>query len=140
MQQNLNKAVSAYCMVPHCATGFSPSVLLYGGEAVTPYAVPFTRYTFEVQHQDTLSSHTKKMFKNHKGAFFSNHKFQLKMKKTFDLKKVGKKEVTKFQVGELLWLYVQRRIPDMKYNKAKGSNHSRLFLCQGGVCLSCHTR
>ena len=41
------------------------------------------------------------------------------MKKTFDLKKVGKKEVTKFQIGEFVWQNVQRWIPDMKYNKAK---------------------
>ena len=45
LQQNLNIAVKAYCMVPHCATGFSPFVLFYGCEAVTPYEVLFTRYT-----------------------------------------------------------------------------------------------
>ena len=39
----LNIEVSAYWMVPHCATEFSPFVLLYGFEAVTPYEVPFTR-------------------------------------------------------------------------------------------------
>ena len=84
LQQNLNIAVSAYCMVPHCATGFSPFVLLYGCEAVTPYEVPFTRYTPEEQYQDALSSHIEKMFEIHKGAFFSNPKYQLKMKKIFD--------------------------------------------------------
>ena len=47
LQQNLNIALSAYCMVPHCATGFSPFVLLYGCEAVTPYEGPFTRYMSE---------------------------------------------------------------------------------------------
>ena len=41
------------------------------------------------------------------------------MKKTFNSKKVGKKEVTKFQIGELVWLNVQRLIPDMNYNKPK---------------------
>ena len=61
------------------------------------------------------------------------------MKKTFDLKKVSKREVTKKQIGELVWLSVQRLIPDMKYNKAKWVDHARLFLYQGGVCLSCHT-
>ena len=59
------------------------------------------------------------MFELHKGAFFSNRKYQLKMNKTFDLKKVGKKEVIKFQVRELIWLNVQRQIPGMKYNKVK---------------------
>ena len=43
LQQNLNTAVSAFCMVPHCATRFSPFVLLYGCEAVTPEEFLFTR-------------------------------------------------------------------------------------------------
>ena len=81
LQRNLNIAVSAYCMVPHCATGFSPFVLLYGFEAVTPYKVLFTRYTSEEQYQDTLSSHIEKMFEIHKGAFFSNRKYQLKRRR-----------------------------------------------------------
>ena len=72
LQWNLNIAASAYCMVPHCATGFSPFVLLYGCEAVTPYEVLFTRYDSEEQYQNALSSHIKKMFKIHKKAFFSN--------------------------------------------------------------------
>lgn len=67
LQRNLNIAVSAYCMVPHCATGFSPFVLLYGLEAVTPYEVPFTRYTSEEQYQDTLSSYIIKWLKYSKG-------------------------------------------------------------------------
>ena len=104
LQWNLNIAVSAYCMVPHCATGFSPFVLLYGCEAVTPYEVLFTRYTSDEHYQDTLSSCIEKMFKIHKRAFFSNHKYQLKRKKTSNLKKVGKKEVAKFQIRELVGL------------------------------------
>ena len=32
LQQNLNIAVSSYWIVPHCATGLSPFVLLYGCE------------------------------------------------------------------------------------------------------------
>ena len=46
------------------------------------------------------------MYEINKEAFFSNCKYQLKMKKTFDSKKVGKKEVTKFQIGEFVWLNV----------------------------------
>ena len=121
-------------MVSHCATGFSPFVLLYGCEAVTPYEVPFTRYTSEEQYQDALSSHIEKMFEIHKGAFFSNCKYQLKMKKTFDLKKVGKKEVTKSQIGELVWLNVQRQIPDIKYNKAKWVGPCKIVsMSRGGL-------
>ena len=75
LQRNLNLAVSAYCMVLNCATGFSPFVLLNGREAVTLYEVPFTRYTSEEQYQDALSSHIEKMFEIHKGAFFSNRKY-----------------------------------------------------------------
>ena len=43
----------------------------------------------------------------------------MKMKETFDKKKVGCKEVDEFQTGELVWFNVQRWMPDMKYNKAK---------------------
>ena len=82
LQHNLNIAVGAYFMVPNCATGFSPFVLLYGCEAVTPYEVPFTWSASEEQYQDALSSHIEKMFEIHKGAFFSKHKNQLKIKKT----------------------------------------------------------
>ena len=60
------------------------------------------------------------------------------MKKTFDskkvVKKVVKKEVTKFQIGELLWLNVQRRIPDMKYNKAKWIRPCKIVsMSRGGL-------
>ena len=87
LQRNLNIAVSAYCMVPHRATGFSPFMLLYGCKAVTPYKIPFTRYTLEEQYQEALSSHTKKMFKICQGAYLSNRRYQIKMKETFDKKK-----------------------------------------------------
>ena len=106
-------------MVPHRATGFSPFVLLYGHEAITPYEIPSTRYASEELYQDALSSHIKKMFEIYTGAFLTNRRYQLKMKETFDKKKVGRKDVDKFQTGELVWFNVQRRMPDMKYNKAK---------------------
>ena len=79
------------------------------------------------------------MFEIHKGAFFSNHKYQLKTKKTFDSKKVSKKEVAKLQVAEILWLNVQRRIPDMKYNKAKWVGPCKIVsMSRGGLFeLSC---
>ena len=69
LQRNLNIAVSAYCMVPHRATGFSPFVLLYGCEAVTPYEILFTRYALEEQYQEALSSHIEKMFRSIKELF-----------------------------------------------------------------------
>ena len=59
------------------------------------------------------------MFEIHTGAFLSNRRYQLKMKETFDKKKVGRKDVDEFQTGELVWFNVRRRMPDMKYNKAK---------------------
>ena len=71
LNRNLNIAVSAYQKVPHRATSFLPIVLLYGCEAITPYEIPFTRYTLEEQYQDALRSHIKKMFKIHQGAFLS---------------------------------------------------------------------
>ena len=40
------------------------------------------------------------------------------MKETFDRRKAHK-EIVEFQIGELVWFNIQRRIPDMKYNKAK---------------------
>ena len=82
-QRNLNIAVSAYCMIPHRAAGFSPFVLLYGCEAVTPNEITFTRYALEEQYQEALSSHIKKMFEIHQGAFLSNRQYQVKMKDTF---------------------------------------------------------
>ena len=61
------------------------------------------------------------------------------MKKTFDSKKVGKKEVTKFQVGELVWLNVQRQISDMKNNKVKWVGPCKIVsMSRGGLFeLSC---
>ena len=50
------------------------------------------------------------MFEIHKGDFISNRHYQLKMKETFDKKKVGHKDVDKFQTGELMWFNVQRRM------------------------------
>ena len=54
------------------------------------------------------------------------------MKDTFDKKKVGCKAINEFQVGELVWFNVQRRMPDMKYNKAKWIGHVRYFQCWTG--------
>ena len=119
IQRNFNIARSANCMVPHRNTGFSPFVLLYGCEAVTPYEIPFTRYTLEEQYHEALSSHIKKMFEIHHGAFFSNRRYQVKMKNTFDKKKVGCKDVDKFQIGEHVWIKAQGQMPNMKYNKVK---------------------
>ena len=121
-------------MFPHRATGFSPFVLLYGCEAVTPYEIPFTRYNSEEQYQEALSSHIKKMFEIHQGAFLSNRQYQVKMKDTFDKKKVGRKDVNKFQIGELVWFGVQRRLPDMKYNKAKWAAPCKVVsMSKGGL-------
>ena len=59
------------------------------------------------------------MSEPHQGAFVLNRRYHIKMKETFNNKKVGCKEVYKFQTGELVWFNAQRRMPDMKYNKAK---------------------
>ena len=67
-------------MVPHRATSFSPFVLLYNFEAITPYEIPFTRYVLEELYQDALSSHIEKIVEIHKGAFLLNRHYQLKMK------------------------------------------------------------
>ena len=56
----------------------------------------------------------------------------MKMKETFDKKKVGCKEVDKFQIGELVWFNVQRRMPDMKYNKAKWIGPCKVVLVSDG--------
>ena len=47
------------------------------------------------------------MFEIHKGAFLSNRRLQIKMKETFDKKKSELKEVTEFQMGELMWFNLQ---------------------------------
>ena len=60
----------------------------------------------EEQYQNTLISHIIKMFELHQGAFLSNRHYQMKMKETFDKKKVGHKKVYKFQTGELVWFNV----------------------------------
>ena len=75
LQRNLNIAVSAYWMVPHRATGFSPFVLLFCCEAITPYEILFTKYTLEEKYQDTLSSHILKIFEPHQVAFLSNKRY-----------------------------------------------------------------
>ena len=129
----MNVAVSTYRMVPHRATGFSLFVLLYGCEAFTPYEILFTWYDSEEQYQDALSSHIEKMFELHKRAFFSNRKYQMKMKETFDRRKVHK-EIVEFQIGELVWFNIRRQIPDMKYNKAKWVGPCKIVsISKGGL-------
>ena len=91
----MNVAVSAYRMVPHRTTGFLPFVLLYGREAITPYEIPFTWYDSEEQYQDALSSHIEKMFELHERAFFKNRKYQMKMKETFNRRKI-REEIVEF--------------------------------------------
>ena len=76
------------------------------------------------------------MFEIHTGAFLSNRPCQLILKETFDKKKVGRKDVDKFQTGELIWFKVQRRMPDMKYNKAKRIGPCKVFSVLDRVCLS----
>ena len=77
------------------------------------------------------------MFEIHTGAFLSNRRYQLKMKETFDKKKVGHKDVDKFQTGELVWFNIQRRMPDMKYNKAKWIGPCKVVSVLDRVCSSC---
>ena len=67
----------------------------------------------------------RKIFELHKRAFFRDRKYQMKMKETFDRRKVHK-EIDKFQIGELVWFNIQRQIPDMKYNKAKWIGHRKV--------------
>ena len=54
------------------------------------------------------------------------------MKDTFNKKKVGCKDVDKFQIGELVWFNVQRWMPDMKYNKAKWTGPCKVVSMLGG--------
>ena len=49
------------------------------------------------------------MFEIHQGAFFSNIRYQIKMKETFDKKKVGCKDVDKFQIKRLCGLTFKDR-------------------------------
>ena len=100
-------------------------MLLYGCEAITPYEILFTRYVLEELYQDAFSSHIEKIIEIHKGAFLSNKCYQLKKKETFDKKKVGCKEVDEFQIGELVWLNVQIRMPDIKTIRPNGLDHAR---------------
>ena len=94
-------------------------MLIYGCESIIPYEIPFNRFVSQELYQDALSFYIKKMFEFYKGAFLLNRGYQMKMKKTFDKKKVGFKDAGKFQTGELLWFNIQRQLLDMKYNKVK---------------------
>ena len=62
------------------------------------------------------------------------------MKDTFDKNKVGCKDVKEFQIGELVWFNVQRRLPDMKYNKAKWVGPCKEVSMSRGDCSSCHMK
>ena len=72
------------------------------------------------------------MFEIHQGAFLSNRRCQVNMKDTFEKKKVGCKDVKKFQIEELKWFNLQRRTPDMKYNKAKWVGPCKVILVSNG--------
>ena len=75
LQRSLNIAVSAYCMVPHRATVFSPFVLLYGCEAVTPYEILITSMGWRNSAKMPLVLTSTKMFEIHQRAFLSNRRY-----------------------------------------------------------------
>ena len=64
----------------------------------------------------------------------------MKMKETFDKKKVGCKEVNKFHTGPTCVVYRTKRMPDMKINKAKWIGPCKVVSVLDGICLSSHTK
>ena len=109
----LQIAVSAYWMVPHKPTGFSPFQLLYGRDPLMPEEILQTIFKSDEDYEIALSSHIQNMIELNQQAIKSNQQSQEKTKKWFNRKFVRKK-TTIFQIGDLVLSNVKNRFKDLK--------------------------
>lgn len=115
----LHIAVSAYRMVPHRETGFSPFIMLYGRESILPQEIQYTKFQTIEDHEKAVENHIRKMLSIHEVALKKRIEYQSKMKAYHDDKKIGHKEVQDFPLESLVWVNIERQKLVKKKGEAK---------------------
>lgn len=119
LKRFLNIAASAYRMVPHRSNGISPFVMMYGREPIMPEEINFIKFKEIEDYNRAVFNHIQNLLEIHELALNRQKIYVEGMKRQFNLKKVGTREVTDFKVGDLVWINVHRRLK----SKGKGGLH-----------------
>ena len=100
----LGMAVAAIRMVPSRATGFLPFKLLYGREGLVPDEISHVEFSTEDDYNLAVENHIEQLVETHNQAMSNDRSYHEKMKLAFDKKKVGKRLVTNFILGDHVWM------------------------------------
>ena len=100
----LGMAVAAIRMVPSRATGFLPFKLLYGREGLVPDEISHVEFSTEDDYNLAVENHIEQLVETHNQAMSNDRNYHEKMKLAFDKKKVGKRLVTNFILGDHVWM------------------------------------
>ena len=106
-------SVLAYQMIPHCAIGVSLFLMLYGREPMLPQEVPFVKFDSPIDYNLAVKNHIPEIICIHDLVMAKNIQYKGKMKEFFDKKKKTQHfSIVTFEVGELVWMDVCRRVKD----------------------------
>ena len=103
-------------MVPSYATGFSPFKLLYGREGLVPDEISHVEFSTEADFDILVENHIEQLVETHNQAMSNDRNYHERMKLAFDKKKVGKRLVINFILGD----HVQMDIRQYVITKGKG--------------------
>ena len=110
----LQIVVAACWMVPHWGTGFLPFMMLYSQEAILPQEIQYVKGKEIIDYKQAVKEHMKEMIKIHKLAISRNKEYLRKMKIYFNNKKVNKKKMNTFGIGNQVWFNMKHQIADKK--------------------------
>ena len=93
-------AVAAIRMVPSCTIGFSPFKLLYRREGLVPDEISHVEFSTEADYNLAVENHIEQLVEAHNQAISNDRQYHEKMKLAFAKKKVGKRLVINFILGD----------------------------------------